>query len=168
MNIDQDILRIATQEQLLQFDHFDPSTAWELGTRLKALCEARGDALTLEVRLGKETVFFYAMPGTTPSNADWARRKRNTVELLHTSSYSTGLALKKEGATLEETMGLPARDYAHHGGSFPIRVRGVGCVGVVTVSGVPQRQDHAIVVEALAGLCGVSLADVALADVKIS
>jgi uncharacterized protein (UPF0303 family) len=38
----------------------------------------------------------------------------------------------------------------------------VGCVGTVTVSGVPQREDHAIVVEALATLCGVPLADVAL------
>jgi len=32
----------------------------------------------------------------------------------------------------------------------------------VTVSGVPQREDHAIVVEALAAQCGVTPAEVCL------
>ncbi len=162
MTIEQDIQGLALQEELLRFDQFDATTAWELGTRLKAIAQARGVGLCIEVRLAKETVFFYAMPGTAPSNADWARRKRNLVELLHTSSYAVGRAHANGGSNTEALMGLPTRDYATHGGSFPIRVRGVGCVGVVTVSGVPQREDHAIVVEALAGLCGVPLPDVAL------
>jgi uncharacterized protein (UPF0303 family) len=41
-------------------------------------------------------------------------------------------------------------DFAAHGGSFPIIVRGTGCIGAVTVSGLPQRDDHNLVVEALA------------------
>jgi uncharacterized protein (UPF0303 family) len=59
-------------------------------------------------------------------------------------------------------MGLPLRDYATHGGSFPIRVTGVGGVGAVTVSGIPQREDHALVVACLAEMCGIPLAEVAL------
>jgi uncharacterized protein (UPF0303 family) len=35
-------------------------------------------------------------------------------------------------------------------------------VGTVTVSGAPQRDDHNLVVEVLAKLCGVPLAEVAL------
>ena len=161
--LQQDIERLAHQERVLRFDRFDQSSAWDLGTRLKALSEARGVALTIEVRLVKDTVFFYAMPGTGPSNADWARRKRNTVDLQQSSSYAVGRALERDGSTLELKLGLPLRDYASHGGSFPIRVNGVGCVGTVTVSGIPQRQDHGIVVEALAAMCGIALADVALA-----
>jgi uncharacterized protein (UPF0303 family) len=160
--LDTDLQRLALQEQLLQLDRFDESTAWELGTAIKALCESRKQALTIEIRRAKETLFFYAMPGTTPNNAEWARRKRNTVELLHRSSYSAGLAHLKDQSSLPLKTGVSLADYAEHGGSFPIRVRGVGCVGVVTVSGVPQREDHAIVVESLAGLCGVVLADVCL------
>jgi uncharacterized protein (UPF0303 family) len=102
------------------------------------------------------------MPGTTPGHSDWARRKRNTVELVQRSSYAVGRSLELEGSSMEQKMGLPTRDYATHGGSFPIRVNGVGCLGTVTVSGAPQREDHAIVVEVLAALCGVPLADVAL------
>jgi uncharacterized protein (UPF0303 family) len=59
-------------------------------------------------------------------------------------------------------MALDPRDHAAHGGSFPLLVRGTGCVGAVTVSGLPQRVDHELVVEALAARCGVPLNDVAL------
>jgi uncharacterized protein (UPF0303 family) len=162
MNIERDLERMAVQEQRLCLSSFDNAVAWELGTRLKSRCEANGAALTIEVRLARETVFLFAMPGTNPGNADWARRKRNTVELLHSSSYAVGRALELEGISLEEKMALPMRDFAVHGGGFPIRVMGTGCVGAVTVSGAPQREDHAMVVAVLADMCGVPLAEVAL------
>lgn len=163
MSIETDLALIAKQEAHLRFAAFDEDTAWTLGALLKTKAKALGAAVVIEVRLARETVFFFAMPGTAPANADWARRKRNTVELLNCSSYATGLALKAEQATLEDKMGLPTRDYACHGGSFPIVVTGVGCIGVVTVSGLPQRQDHALVVQALAELCGVAVHDLTLA-----
>ena len=43
-------------------------------------------------------------------------------------------------------------DYATDGGSFPLNVEGAGVVGSVTVSGLPQRDDHNLVVEALSVL----------------
>jgi len=162
MTLASDLARLAEQEQRLVCAAFDEGSAWTLGTSIKSLCEARGVAVSIEVRLARETVFFYAMPGTSPNNADWVRRKRNTVELLQHSSYSVGLGYQRDGGSLVEKLGVSLRDFATHGGSFPIRVRGVGCVGAVTVSGVPQREDHAIVVEALAAYCGVALASVAL------
>lgn len=157
-----DIARIAAQELRLRCTRFELDDAWRLGSRLREIALSRGLALLIEIRLGRETVFLLAMPGTTPANADWARRKRNTVELLQRSSYGIGRTLQRDGQTLEQTMGLPARDYASHGGSFPLYVEGVGCVGVVTVSGAPQRQDHDVVVTALAEWCGVPVAEIAL------
>ena len=153
MNAEADLERLADQEDLLRFPRFDEAAAWELGTRLRAAAMARGVAVAIEVRLLRETVFFCAMPGTTPENADWARRKRNTVELLQRSSYVVGLSLKRDGVSLEEKLGLPLRDYASHGGSVPVRVEGVGCVGAATVSGLPQREDHELVVETMTTLC---------------
>ena len=162
MSIKKDLAKIAVQEERLQFQDFDADTAWKLGNRLKANAETRGVAVTIEIRVGKETIFFFAMQGAKPENADWARRKRNVVDMLWRSSYAVGLSLQEEQSSLEAKMGLPLRDYTAHGGSFPIRVVGVGTIGTVTVSGLPQCDDHAMLVEELAGMLGVPLSEVAL------
>ena len=163
MDIDSDIERIAEQERRLRFAAFDEGVAWDLGSRLRSLASERGVAVAIEVRLARETVFFCAMPGTAATNADWARRKRNTAELMSRSSYGVGRSLERDGSSLEARMGLPTRDYASHGGSVPLFSTGGACIGTATVSGLPQRDDHALVVEALAALCGVPLAEIALA-----
>lgn len=157
-----DLARIAEQQRRLTFAGFDEDTAWQLGADLRDRARARGLAVTIEVRLRGETVFLHAMPGTSPSNADWARRKRSVVEWLHQPSYAVGLETKQTGRNPLDAMGLTAREVAPHGGSFPIVVDGVGCIGAVTVSGLPQRDDHELVVEALAALCGVELAELRL------
>ncbi len=86
----------------------------------------------------------------------------NVVELLHQPSYAVGLETVRDGRSVLEQMGSPDHEVASHGGSFPIIVEGVGCIGAVTVSGLPQRDDHELVVEALAARCGVDVADVRL------
>lgn len=102
------------------------------------------------------------MPGTTPANTDWARRKHNVVMLMQRSSYAVSLECRRDGKGLDEKMGLPLRDYASHGGCFPIGVAKAGMIGTVTVSGLPQRADHELVVSALARLLGLDEADLAL------
>lgn len=162
MDTNLDLQRIAMQEERLVLDRFDEATAWALGARLKAMAEAKGAGLAIEVRLARRTVFMHAMPGSRPSMADWARRKCNTVELLAWSSYRAALTPPVDGLTIAERMGLPLRDYGFAGGGFPIAVRGVGPIGAVAVSALPQREDHAMVVEALAELARIPLAEVAL------
>jgi len=162
MEIERDLARIAEQERRLRFPRFDSRTAWEIGARLKAAAEARGVAVTIEIRLAAQTLFLYAMEGTAPVNADWARRKRNVVELHGRSSYAVGLGLKQGGGSLEEKLGLPTRDYAAHGGSFPLALEGSGPVGTITVSGLPQREDHTLIVAVLADYLGLPVAELAL------
>ena len=156
-----DLEVIAKQEELLLFNTFDKSTAWMLGEAIKVHCESRNVAVAIEIRLCGETVFFFSMPGTSQNNADWARRKRNTTELQQRSSYAVGLALA-DGETLQSQCGLPLRDYAHHGGSVPIRVEGIGSVGAATISGLPQRDDHNTVIAVMASLLGVDLSGCSL------
>lgn len=152
-----DLECIEEQQRRLRLDSFDEQSAWELGCELRRRAEILDAAVTIEIRLGRETVFLHAMRGTSPANADWARRKRNVVELLQRPSYAVGLETQRTGRSSLEEMGYTNRDVATHGGSFPIVVDGVGCVGVATVSGLPQRADHELVVEALAELAGVDL-----------
>ena len=154
--------RIAEQERRLRLPRFDLAMAWDLGCRLRDLAQGRGAALAIEARLARQTVFSCAMPGSTPDNADWARRKLHTVELTQRSSYAVGKNPPQDGQTTLERMGLPLRDYAVAGGAFPLCVDAIGCVGAVAVSGLPQREDHELVVEALAAICGVPSAEVRL------
>ena len=162
MTLETDLEKIAEQERRLCFAELEVEQLWQLGADLRHMAGERGLALAIEIRLAGETVFFSRMPGASPNNADWARRKRNTVEMLHASSYAVGLSAQMKGASLEQESGQPLRDYAIHGGSFPLRLDGLGVVGAVTVSGAPEREDHALVVEALAHLLGVSLAGLTL------
>jgi uncharacterized protein (UPF0303 family) len=110
--------------------------------------------VVIDVRRFGQPLFYTALEGTAPDNVEWVRRKSNVVARFHRSSYAVGLKLKLKNETLTEQQGLPISDYASHGGSFPLAVEGAGVVGSVTVSGLPQRADHELVVEALCGLLG--------------
>jgi uncharacterized protein (UPF0303 family) len=162
MTIETDLERIALQEERLRFRSFDADTAWQVGTRLRAAAEARGLAVAIDIQVNGHPLFFAAMPGTTPDNVDWIRRKRNVVQRFHHSSYAIGLRLQKQQTTLTEQVGVALGDYATHGGCFPIFLHGTGCIGTITVSGLPQRADHELVVEVLAGFLELPLAELAL------
>jgi uncharacterized protein (UPF0303 family) len=147
--IEHDLQKIAMQEKRLQFREFNAAVAWELGVALKAAAEKRGAAVAIDIRLHGQPLFSYGMPGTTPDNWDWIRRKRNVVKRYQRSSYAMGLKHERAGTTLQSTAGLDLGDYSTHGGSFPVMLLGTGCVGTITVSGLPQREDHSLVVSVL-------------------
>lgn len=163
MNLEQELQQVVDQEAALVFPGFDAAIAWEIGVALRAAALRAGAAVTIDIRRGDEILFFHAMPGTTPANADWARRKRNIVELLRRSSYAVGLDSRIKGVSVEEQMGLPRRDFACHGGCFPIRVANVGHVGTITVSGLPQYEDHSLIVGVLSDWLGQPATGIALA-----
>jgi uncharacterized protein (UPF0303 family) len=118
------------------------------------MAEERALSLVIDVRRFGQPLFYAALEGTTPDNAEWVRKKTNVVARFHRSSYGFGLNLKKKNTTLLERYGLPVADYAADGGAFPLHVEGAGIVGSVTVSGLPQRDDHELVVEALCAMLG--------------
>jgi uncharacterized protein (UPF0303 family) len=162
MTIDQDLEKIALQERRLQFKHFDSAVAWAVGSALKAAAERRGVAVAIDIKLNGHQLFSYAMPGTTPDNWDWIRRKCNVVQRYHRSSYAIGLTHQRAQTTLYEKAGLAVKDYAPHGGCFPIFLVGSGCVGTITVSGLPQREDHNLVVAVLQDYLDLAAEDLAL------
>jgi len=149
MHLELDLERIATQERELQLQRFDAEVAWKLGSRLRELAIARQAAIVIDVRRFGQPLFYNALPGTSPDNYAWVRRKINVVARFHRSSYAVGLDLQRQNKTLSEKYGLSLSHYAAHGGCFPLAISGAGIIGCVTVSGIPQRADHELVVEAL-------------------
>ena len=155
--IEDDLRKLALQEQMLQFTSFCASDAWALGSMLRALALKASQPVALGVWMGGQTMFYAGTDGMVPGLEDWLRRKRNTVLRFGQSSLRVGLELGRDGTTLEGKHAVAAADYASHGGGFPLLLRGTGCVGVIAVSGLPQRDDHALVVDALSEFLGVAV-----------
>ena len=143
------IARIEEQERNLVFTRFDNLDAWRLGCVLVELATDRELAVTIDVRRGAQQLFHAALPGTTADNDSWVDRKARVVERFGASSYLVGLRSIAKGTTFAAQHDLPLQEYAAHGGSFPVRVTDVGIVAAVTVSGLAQADDHALVVEAV-------------------
>jgi uncharacterized protein (UPF0303 family) len=148
-DLEQERLRVEAEERDLVFGSFTNDDALELGLLLAEKARARKLPIAVDVERGPQRLFHFAATGTTPDNAAWIERKKNVVRRMFRSSYGVGLKLAASGKTLADSMGAAADDYAAHGGCFPVVVHGVGFVGTVAVSGLPQKEDHDLVVEAI-------------------
>jgi uncharacterized protein (UPF0303 family) len=144
-----DLAILAQQESLLHFTSFTPDMAWQVGSLLRSAALSRNAGCTVEIELANHILFTATTPGATPGQADWIRRKRNTVRRFARSSYAVGRQLELENQTLEARHGLTLAEYAAHGGGFPLRI-GEAFVGTIILSGLAQRDDHNLVVTAIA------------------
>jgi len=146
-----DIEILQAQEAQLVLVRFDETTALALGTALVKLAQARTLPVVIDIRTADRPLFYAALPDSAPINALWARRKSATCLMFQASSLLVGTRLRAKGDSLEKH-GLASADYASSGGSFPLRVKGAGVVAAVTVSGLTELEDHALVVAGLESL----------------
>ena len=163
MSLEADIAQLKIQEEKLQFSSFTEEDSWELGQAMRAAAIAKKHPFVIDIRMAGRKMFFTALPGSVPENENWVQRKINIVMIKHKSSYHIGRELAQNGKVLNEPMGFNPIDVAPHGGCFPIIVKNVGVVGTITVSGIPQREDHNFVVECIAAHLKIEHAIVALA-----
>ncbi|MFF4348837.1 heme-degrading domain-containing protein [Streptomyces sp. NPDC001530] len=143
------IPELEEQERRLTLPHFTHDDAWALGTLLVELARDRHAPVAIDIRRAGQQLFHAALTGSTPDNDAWIDRKRRVVERYGCSSLLVGTRFRAKGTTFEDSSRLDPNAYAAHGGAFPITVEGAGVIGTVVVSGLPQLEDHALVVEAL-------------------
>ena len=143
------VRQIEAQVDELVLPRFTNTDAHRLGLILLSYAVERGLPITIDVTRDTQVVFHVAMDGTTADNDDWVRRKTRAVQRFGEPSLLIGLRPKLTGGRIEDAASFDERRYAAHGGCFPILVRDVGMVATVTVSGLEQTEDHALVVEAL-------------------
>jgi uncharacterized protein (UPF0303 family) len=146
------LAELTAEEQELQLVRFTNDDAWALGTALVDRARAEQLPVAIEVSRHSHQLFHAALTGATPDNDTWIRRKARVVHRFGHSSLYVGQRSREAGTTFEEQFGLDPQRYAAHGGGFPLIVRNVGPVGVVVVSGLPQVEDHRMVVAALRDL----------------
>jgi uncharacterized protein (UPF0303 family) len=162
MSASEDILKIEHQEAVLRFKKFDEADAWALGAQMRESAAARKLTLVINIHLGNRQMFYACMPGTSPDNETWVKRKINSVMRFHKSSYRLGRETAAKGGGFDASRGIDLSEYTNAGGSFPIHIIGTGVVGTITVSGIPQRDDHGFVVEAIATYLNVKYSDLSL------
>ncbi|MET3807494.1 uncharacterized protein (UPF0303 family) [Nakamurella sp. UYEF19] len=143
------IQQLEQQESDLVFDGFDHAAAWRLGSALVARATQESAPVAVDIRLGEQQVFHAALAGSFADNDAWIERKCALVRRFGVSSFLFGRRLAAAGKSLEEATLLDPAHFAAHGGAFPILIDGVGVVGTVAVSGLPQSEDHRMVVEVL-------------------
>ena len=141
---------LAAQEKTLQFDAFTNATALAIGNAIVARARAAGKSVAVDITRNGVQLFYHGMDGTTKEHADWIRRKNNLVKRTGHSSYYTHTEVRLAGGDYDNIPTFEAREYAAHGGAFPLLVRGAGAVGTITVSGLPGPDDHQMVVDVLA------------------
>lgn len=141
--------QLLQEEEELQFKGFNEDIAWEIGSMLVTRAVRENLTITVDISRGEHQVFHASRPGTSVDNDEWVKRKIRLVHRFGHSSFYIGQMLKSKGEKLEEAYLIPESDYAPHGGCFPILVRGVGMIGTITVSGLPQEEDHRLVVDTI-------------------
>lgn len=137
------------QEARLVFDSFDESDAWELGSALRDAALAAALPVAISIRRNGQRLFHTALPGASADNDGWLDRKCAVVDRYGQSSLRVGEQFRVNGTSFDTDSRLDPALFAAHGGAFPVLVTGTGCVGTIAVSGLPQREDHRLVVETL-------------------
>ena len=138
------------QEEELRFASFDEIDAWELGFLFVERARLDNLGITIDISTKDKILFHYSCPGTNPDNDQWIIRKKNLVNRFGHSSWYFGQKLIQDGTSLEKRYYVSEKDFAAHGGCFPLAIKGSGIIGTVTVSGLPQEEDHALVVHIIA------------------
>jgi uncharacterized protein (UPF0303 family) len=154
MTIETDVALIKKQEQELVLVEFDEKVAFTLGSSIYQRALSEGLGLVVDVRTWDRQMFFAATAGTSTDNAEWVRRKVNTVRRFQRASYRMVLERGGDGV-FPDVINAPGSDFVIAGGGFPIRVRGAGIIGALTISGLPGRRDHGVAVDAFCDHLGL-------------
>jgi uncharacterized protein (UPF0303 family) len=140
---------IDAQEAEIQFDRFTNEDALSLGLLMVEEAKKQGKSVAIDISKNNQVLFHYSFEGTTPDNDGWIAGKKKIVGRFHKSSFYIALKLLEENKAMEEEYRLSSLEYIPAGGGFPLIIKGAGVVGTVTVSNLPQEDDHAFVVHSM-------------------
>ena len=159
---EDDIKQIIAQEQALVFAQFDEHVAFSLGMRVRERGLSEKLGIVCDIRTWDRPLFYMALPPTTGDNQHWVRRKYNLVQRVSKSSYRVVLENSSGVDHFQPRRGLDNENFVLAGGGFPIRVKGAGMIGCLTISGLHERDDHAVAVDALCDELGLDKKEFAL------
>lgn len=138
--------RVRADERESTLPAFAHADAVDLGTRALTLAVERSLPVAIRVTRGDQLAFHAATDGTSADNDAWIERKIRLVRRLEISSLQARVRHELDDGDLGW---LDPVHYALAGGCIPLRMAGGALVGTLTVSGLPDVQDHDLAMEAV-------------------
>ena len=145
------LARIADQERELAVFGFSAEDALRLGEIVTELARAASLPVAVNVTRGAQQAYHAGLPGSTSDNDDWIARKIETTRRFGASSLAVRLRSESRPGGFDW---LDPKVYAISGGCVPILLGDGALVGTITVSGLPDTEDHELAIAALRQLLG--------------
>jgi uncharacterized protein (UPF0303 family) len=140
---------LALEAKTLTLASLTQAQALEIGGIAQELGLDRKLPIATEVRMKDWVVFHASLPGSTPDNDSWMRRKANVVNATGHSSMYEKVLVEEQGVDWHQSTGLLEADHAVYGGGLALNVVGLGLTGVLLISGLTEVEDHLLGVEIL-------------------
>jgi len=124
---------LLAEEQELQFPWFDADVAWMLGTMIRERAHDSAMPIAIDISKNGQQLFFAALRGATPDNAEWIRRKRAVVQRFSGAgnSLQSGKAISfGPRRSTRSKFGLPSQPKPISGGMRPPSAPATGVAGV--------------------------------------
>ncbi|MGG8496879.1 heme-degrading domain-containing protein [Tenacibaculum sp. TC6] len=136
----------------IELEKFNNRIALEMGMKIVELASQRNQKIAVEVCRVNHTVFLFVDDTLPADKHNWLRRKANVAKHFEESSLSVKNDLAQGSMTLETTFALDTTHYLAKGGAIPLFVKNAGMIGVITVSGLKDTEDHQLIIDALQGV----------------
>ncbi len=147
---------LAAEQEALRLDSFDYDFAWALGSHMRERAASARAPVAIQIAHGTDLVFSVLLPGATPDNSHWASRKQAVANRFHRSSLAMRLEAGEKGYDFNRRFRLPEADFVASGGGVPLMLKGGTLIGTAGVSGLPDVEDHRLIMTSLKEILGIA------------
>jgi uncharacterized protein (UPF0303 family) len=136
------------EEKILTLSSLTNTDAIEIGEIATTLGNQRKVPIAIQVRIGDWIVFHASLEGSKPENDRWINRKVAVVMLKQHSTMYERVSAEERGVDWHKENNVQDETHAIHGGALPL-ITDEGFRGILSISGLPQVEDHLFAVEVL-------------------
>jgi len=136
------------EEKILKLSSLTNTDAIEIGEIATTLGNQRKVPIAIQVRIGDWIVFHASLEGSKPENDRWINRKVAVVMLKKHSTMYERVSAEERGVDWHKENNVQDETHAIHGGALPL-ITDEGFRGILSISGLPQVEDHLFAVEVL-------------------